>query len=680
MSFLSLYRKYRPENFNDLIGQDQVKQTLKNALKNDRVAHAYLFAGPRGTGKTSTAKVFAKSLNCANPSADFEPCGECNSCQRIEKGNSLDVIEIDAASNRGIDEIRELREKVKFYPGEGKYKVYIIDEVHMLTKGAFNALLKTLEEPPESVVFILATTEPHDVITTIMSRCQRFDFTLLTLTNLKKRLKYIADAEGYEVDKEALDILARSARGGMRDAISLLDQAISFSDGQLSVEEISRMLGRIDKSDLKEFLLHISRKESQQALELLNKQLESGLGIERFSDELIEYCRELLLIKECGIDSGILEYSRSYLEEIASVAANLSTKRITNIIDEFASLKDKLRSSARPRLQLEISVIKLSSRGSSGDSLEARLSEMEFRLDNLLNNKDSSNQPQFIQKKEAAENKKSEPKREKGIEKSREAVQTEAKDGQIEKQTESVQKEKSAPTEKTSKKPAAEAEKNQQKKEQKQNSTAGGVNVSLAEVKENWARVLNETRQLDVSVQALLREGSPAAVEGKTVIIAFPEGKKFHYKGAASNKALIARVLRNILSEAVELEFQLGAKKKINDREPANDFTAPDENETVDFVEDSSPASAHAAQQGVSSNQGQNSEAAEIEKNPKNINQDLKNKNIKENETEAEKPASQEKEQMTEQAGDLDIEDLARIFSGEIIEVDQSILENRGGN
>jgi len=679
MSFLSLYRKYRPENFNDLIGQDQVKQTLKNALKNDRVAHAYLFAGPRGTGKTSTAKVFAKSLNCASPSADFEPCGECNSCQRIEKGNSLDVIEIDAASNRGIDEIRELREKVKFYPGEGKYKVYIIDEVHMLTKGAFNALLKTLEEPPESVVFILATTEPHDVITTIMSRCQRFDFTLLTLTNLKKRLKYIAEAEGYEVDKEALDILARSARGGMRDAISLLDQAISFSDGQLSVEEISRMLGRIDKSDLKEFLLHISREESQKALELLDKQLESGLGIERFSDELIEYCRELLLIKECGIDSGILEYSRSYLEEIASVAANLSTKSITNIIDEFASLKDKLRSSARPRLQLEISVIKLSSRGSSGDSLEARLSEMEFKLDNLLNNKDSSNQPQFIQKKEAAENKKAEVKAEKSGEKAREAVRTESKDAQVkkEKKAEPVQKEKSESTENRTQKPAIEAEKNQQKRVQNTDSSAAKGSVSLAEVKENWARVLNEIRQLDVSVQALLREGAPAAVEGKTVIIAFPESKKFHYKGAASNKALVARVLRNVLSEAVELEFHLGAKKKIsnNQNDKAEDSTA--QNETVDFVEDSSPA---AAQHSSGSNQDQNSETDEIDKAPENINPELKNRDIKENDSEAEKPASQESDKKTELAGDLDIENLARIFSGEIIEVDQSILENRGGN
>ena len=595
MSFLSLYRKYRPENFNDLIGQDQVKQTLKNALKNDRVAHAYLFAGPRGTGKTSAAKVFAKSLNCADPSPDFEPCGKCNSCRRIEKGNSLDVIEIDAASNRGIDEIRELREKVKFYPGEGKKKVYIIDEVHMLTKGAFNALLKTLEEPPESVVFILATTEPHDVITTIMSRCQRFDFSLLTLSDLKKRLKYIAEAEGYEIDKESLDILARSARGGMRDAISLLDQAISFSDGQLNVEEISRMLGRIDKSDLKEFLLYLSREESQQALELLNKQLESGLGIERFSDELIEYCREMLLIKECGIDSGILEYSRSYLEEIAAAASNLSTKEITNIIDEFASLKDKLRSSARPRLQLEISVIKLSSRGSSDSSLEARLSELEFKLDNFLNDRDKSNQPQFSEKTESDQAKKREVK----TEKRKKAVQTEQK-----------------------------------------NEAAAAV--SLAQVKDNWAEVLNQTRQLDISVQALLKEASPAAVEGKTVVIAFPAGKKFHYKGAASNKALIARVMRNVLNEAVDLEFQLGAKKKINDKQESTDSAV--QKETVDLVEDSSS-------------------------------------NIEEHQDSSQKEsAPQSKDKEIERTDDLDIDDLARIFSGEIIEVDQSILENRGGN
>lgn len=622
MSFLSLYRKYRPENFNDLIGQDQVKQTLKNALKNDRVAHAYLFAGPRGTGKTSTAKVFAKSLNCANPSPEFEPCGECNSCQRIEKGNSLDVIEIDAASNRGIDEIRELREKVKFYPGEGKYKVYIIDEVHMLTKGAFNALLKTLEEPPESVVFILATTEPHEVITTIMSRCQRFDFSLLTLNNLKQRLKFIVDSEGYEIEKEALDILARSARGGMRDAISLLDQAISFSDGQLNAEEITRMLGRIDKSDLKQFLIYLSKKQSQPALELLNKQLESGLGIERFSDELIEYCRELLLIKECGIDSGILEYSQSYLEEISSVAANLSTKEITKIIDEFASLKEKLRSSSRPRLQLEISVIKLSSRESSGSGLEARLSEIEFKLNNLLTKKDSSN----LKKEMPSKN----------LDLSSEAAEDDINKETVEPINENSVQQKSEAEEDSKSERKRKSKASAVEEDVKTDKTAGTGNLSLKQVKDNWGQVLNEIRQLDVSVQALLREGEPLAVDQKTVTIAFPETKKFHYKGAVSNKALIIGVLRNVLNEAVELELQLGIKKKeINE----TDFNQTGNNDPS-VVEDKSSSQ--------------------------------KNKKTK-------TPASKSKLKNNDFAGDLDIENLARIFSGEIIEVDQTILENRGG-
>jgi DNA polymerase-3 subunit gamma/tau len=639
MSFLSLYRKYRPENFNDLIGQDQVKQTLKNALKNDRVAHAYLFAGPRGTGKTSAAKVFAKSLNCANPTADFEPCGECNSCQRIEKGNSLDVIEIDAASNRGIDEIRELREKVKFYPGEGKYKVYIIDEVHMLTKGAFNALLKTLEEPPESVVFILATTEPHEVITTIMSRCQRFDFTLLTLTNLKKRLKYISDSEGYEIDREALDILARSARGGMRDAISLLDQAISFSDGQLSAEEVTRMLGRINKSDLKQFLIYLSKKESQQALGLLNKQLEAGLGIERFSDELIEYCRELLLIKECGIDSGILEYSRSYLEEIASVAANLSTKEITNIIDEFASLKEKLRSSARPRLQLEICVIKLSSRESSS-SLETRLSELEFKLENILNSRDDSGfkNELNLKKPEAAAN-------------SNQDKQSKIKEEKIESTNEKVENK-----DKKDIKPA---------KPEKPAKTTNNAGVSLKYVKEHWAKILNEIRQLDVSVQALLREGEPTAVDNKTVIVSFPESKKFHYKGTVSNKALISRVLRNVLNEGVELEIQLGAKKK-DLTEKTNEKLDKKHKDDLDLVEEKSSEKTREID-----NQSQD------DNKQKNMTDGV---HTAKNDLQTKTPASQIDKKNNELAGDLDIENLARIFSGEIIEVDQSILENRGGN
>ena len=612
MSFLSLYRKYRPEDFKDLIGQDHVVQTLKNALKNDRVAHAYLFAGPRGTGKTSTAKVFAKALNCTEPAADLEPCGECNSCQRISNGSSLDVIEIDAASNRGIDEIRELREKVKFYPGEGEYKVYIIDEVHMLTTGAFNALLKTLEEPPDSVVFILATTEPHKVITTIMSRCQRFDFSLLSLGDIKKRLKYIADQEGYSIDVKALDILARSARGGMRDGISLLDQAISFSDGQLAAEEVARMLGRVNKDELKEFLFYLSKNQSQKALQLLDKLLEAGLGIERFSDELVAYCRELLLIKECGVNSGILEYSESYLEELAAAAANLSTVRITNIIDEFAELKQKLRSSARPRLQLEISVIKLSSKQRAESSLETRLSQLEFKLNDLIQNgsaADSREVQKAVQKEVQKRAKKSASRKE-------------------EAQAKSTQKKKSSQKEQ---KKAVSAQNEVKTAEDKaKRSTAAEGDLSLEKVNNYWAKVLSEIRKRDISVQALLREAEPAAVEGKKIIIVFPEDKKFHFKGAKSNQSLISNVIGSLLNQYVELEFILGDYKKKSLNEQTGTQTG-------------------AKKENRAKNDHQSSNSAQ-------------------------------KSSQTDNRQSFGIEEIARIFSGEIIEVDESILEKKGGN
>lgn len=614
MSFLSLYRKYRPEDFTDLIGQDHVVQTLKNALKNDRVAHAYLFAGPRGTGKTSTAKVFAKALNCAEPAADLEPCGECNSCQRITNGSSLDVIEIDAASNRGIDEIRELREKVKFYPGEGQYKVYIIDEVHMLTTGAFNALLKTLEEPPDSVVFILATTEPHKVITTIMSRCQRFDFTLLSLGDIKKRLKHIAEEEGYKISVEALDILARSARGGMRDGISLLDQAISFSDGQLAAEEIARMLGRVNKDKLKEFLFYLSQNQSQKALQLLDKQLEAGLGIERFSDELVAYCRELLLIKECGVNSGILEYSQSYLDELAAAAANLSTARITNIIDEFAQLKQKLRSSARPRLQLEISVIKLSSKQSSESSLEARLSQLEFKLNELQNRAKVPAEELEAQKPVQKEIEKR-PKKSSSREKAAPSKSTESK--------------KTSQAEEKEELPAQNKAKAAADKKQSRSDAAGG-SLSLEKLKNYWAKVLSEIRKRDISVQALLREAEPTAVEGKKIIIVFPEDKKFHFKGARSNQSMITNVISSLLNQYVELEFVLGDYKK----------------------------------KSLSEEQSTQTE----------VNEASRAKSELQNSTSAKKKSQSKKKQS------FGIEEIARIFSGEIIEVDESILEKKGGN
>ena len=713
MSFLSLYRKYRPENFNDLIGQDHVVQTLKNALKNDRVAHAYLFAGPRGTGKTSTAKVFAKALNCSKPGADFEPCGECSSCQRIDNGSSLDVIEIDAASNRGIDEIRELREKVKFYPGEGKYKVYIIDEVHMLTKGAFNALLKTLEEPPDSVVFILATTEPHKVITTIMSRCQRFDFSLLTLSDIKMRLQYIVNKEGYEIAPESLDILARSARGGMRDGISLLDQAISFSDGSLDSEEIGRMLGRINKDQLKEFLVYLSKKKSQKALKLLDEQLESGLGIERFSDELISYCRELLLIKECGINSGILEYSQNYLDELAETASQLSTAKITDIIDEFASLKQKLRSSARPRLQLEISVIKLSSKEKS-NSLEARLSELEYKLNSILAEHSSKKSAaadtalDFNEGAAQAEIAKSQDSRDEKRKKSFDK-KSYKKDGRSHPGAGNESAQKKSGADNFSAESEKKAAKNEKKEKQRQDSnqaneqkskpeptseevsstaemsadqqSSAPSDLSIKKVKNYWAKALNQIRQIDISVQALLREGEPTAVEGKKIIISFAEGKKFHYKGAQSNKALITKVLRNILNEAVELEFIYGEYKKKSQNDNLADSKqlrqqeeAEADRDEVLHTEYNKNSAARKNDLQEKSNKINNRDENNSSKTEPELNNDSKEASAREDKD------FKNKNRDSGKKDSITAEEIAGIFSGEIIEVDKSILENRGGS
>lgn len=607
MSFLSLYRKYRPIKFKDLIGQDHVVKTLKNAIKNDRVAHAYLFAGPRGTGKTSTAKVFARALNCAQPADNFEPCGECNSCQRIEKGNSLDVIEIDAASNRGIDEIRDLREKVKFYPGEGKYKVYIIDEVHMLTKGAFNALLKTLEEPPESVVFILATTEPHKVITTIMSRCQRFDFSLLSLSDIKKRLKFICQQEEFSSESEALDILARNARGGMRDGISLLDQAISFTDGELTSDGVARMLGRVEKKDLKKFLDAVSLKRSDQALKLVFETIAMGLGIERFSEELIEYCRELLLVKECGVESGILEYSTDYLNDLSDKASQLSSSQLTEIIDLFSELNQKLKYSTQPKLQLEIAVVKLCTRDNKDLLMLAeRIEELEFQISHLkksgnvsssdkteeLKKTNNDVKPQHIDKKDKDAYKKS---------------NLDDKKDLSDKQAEKVE---------VPEKNVEDAVAQNQKK---------NTDLKLDDIKKIWGKVLNNIRKTDISVQALLREGAPVKINGKTITVAFPEGKKFHYKGAVSNSSMINKVVRNVLGQPVEVEFLI-----------------------------------------YSSGSEENNVKKKITYNT--------DSNYKE-----EKKTEKEKHYNEENTFE-DLKKLADLFEGEIISIDKKILEKRGGN
>ena len=297
MAYQALYRKWRPDNFEDVKGQDHIVTTLQNQIKADRIGHAYLFCGTRGTGKTSIAKIFAKAVNCEHP-INGSPCNECESCRAIATGNSMNVIEIDAASNNGVDNIRQIRDEVQYSPTQGKYKVYIIDEVHMLSIGAFNALLKTLEEPPSYVIFILATTEAHKIPVTILSRCQRYDFHRISIETISDRLSQLMQAENINVEDKAIKYIAKAADGSLRDALSLLDQCIAFYLGRdLKYENVLDVLGAVDTQVYAEMLSLITMSDTTAVMELIEKLIMQGRDIGQFVNDFIWYLRNLLLIK-----------------------------------------------------------------------------------------------------------------------------------------------------------------------------------------------------------------------------------------------------------------------------------------------------------------------------------------------------------------------------------------------
>ncbi|SES15209.1 DNA polymerase-3 subunit gamma/tau [Gracilibacillus ureilyticus] len=357
MGYQALYRVWRPRNFEDVVGQVHITRTLQNAIMQDKFTHAYLFSGPRGTGKTSAAKIFAKAVNCENGPA-LEPCNQCNACLGIQDGSISDVVEIDAASNNGVEQIRDIRDKVKYAPSAVAYKVYIIDEVHMLSIGAFNALLKTLEEPPKHVIFILATTEPHKIPLTIISRCQRFDFKRISQKAMVERMIHITSSEKISVSEEALEAVALSAEGGMRDALSLLDQAISYSEDQVTIDDVLAVTGSVSQEKLASILSVMFEKNTQQALVEIDDLIQTGKDPGRFVFDLIYFLRDLLLYQTAPALENVLE--RAIVDDsFKQLAKQLDPLWIQRSIKELNQCQQEIKWTNSPKVFIEIAILKI---------------------------------------------------------------------------------------------------------------------------------------------------------------------------------------------------------------------------------------------------------------------------------------------------------------------------------
>jgi len=359
MSYQVIARKWRPRSFADMVGQDHITQTLVNALKNDRLPHALVFTGPRGTGKTSSARILAKSLRCPN-AVDFVPCDQCSSCIEISQSRSVDVIEIDGASNNGVDSIRELRDSVSYRPATGKYKIYIIDEVHMLSTSAFNALLKTLEEPPAHVIFIMATTEVHKIPATILSRCQRFDFRRIPTRQITQHLQQISLSEKLDIDEEALWLIAKQGDGSMRDSQSLLDQVITFANGKMTIQSVTGILGLTDRTLLTETLKALVERDESQILILLTKLNQAGVEPSLFSMELLEMIRNLLFAKIAGAQlRQLVDLPDSELTTLAELGAQIHPDEVQLLFDMALKSSQDIHRAQDPRLVLEMALIRM---------------------------------------------------------------------------------------------------------------------------------------------------------------------------------------------------------------------------------------------------------------------------------------------------------------------------------
>ncbi len=502
MTAQALYRKWRPRTFDEVVGQGHVTRTLQNALSSGRIRHAYLFTGPRGTGKTSMGRLLAKAVNCLS-TEDDKPCNQCRICQAINEGRLLDLIEVDAASNRGIDEVRSIREKVNFRPNEARYKVYILDEAHMLTDPAFNALLKTLEEPPPHVIFVLVTTEPRKIPDTIVSRCQRFDFRRIPLQDMIGHLKHIADQEGLAVEPAALELIARSATGSMRDAVSLLDQLVSYGGEEITLAQVQSVLGTVASQAVGELVDQLLARNVARGFDVINQVVGDGLDPRQFNRQVVDYLRELLLIK-VGDDSSLVHITPKALQELKGQAAQLSTRELIKVVKLFNQAGLDLKASVQSQLPLELAFV------------DATLGEEE-KADPPVARPSLGTVPKTSAEARAA----STP--------------------------------RSAPTGES-----AKAVREKAREEPRAAST--GLGLTLSTVNSQWGRILGEAKLRNRSVEALLKSCQPLGVEGQEVVLGFQY--PFHKEKIEEpqNKALVESVVSQIVEGACRIRCVLSPK------------------------------------------------------------------------------------------------------------------------
>ena len=535
MSHQAIYRKFRPKIFDDVLGQEHVTRTLKNQIMSQNIAHAYLFSGIRGTGKTSTAKIFARAVNCLN-NHEGNPCNECEICISILDETNMDVIEMDAASNNGVDDIRELRDKVMFLPVKSKYKVYIIDEVHMLSKGAFNALLKTLEEPPEHLLFILATTEPQKIPPTILSRCQRFDLKRINADIIVENMKKICNELEIKYEEKALKLIAANSEGAMRDAQSILDRCISFNS-QVDYDTVINLLGTVNYQVILEAVEAIADKNIVKTMSLVDNILNSGKELTFFLDELIICFRNMLIIKTTNSSDNLMRISEDETNEIKELNKKISVEEIVKIIEELSIAQSECKKALNPRVLLETKLIKMlhNVHYVNLDVLVERIENIESSINGKYQPKDAVKEP------ESTEN-----------------IERTIK-------TTSVKKTEKEDILKTEKIENVDKNKEEALENKQQNKSDQAIFDAIIS---EWQSLLKEIRRENAGLQAIIRESKLTEVINKKAVFEFDSKFTFHINAAnqPKNKEEFKEILSRFLNEKCEVEFI--TKKEIKSVKP----------------------------------------------------------------------------------------------------------------